>query len=101
MGVQNMPAGHRNAALCDRSTAYKIAGGVWLAGVSLIAAGALMSPRVAQAVPVFAQQTGQPCKSCHVGGFGPELTPFGREFKLGGYTLRTHASIPIAAMAIA
>ncbi len=60
-----------------------------------------MSPRVAQAVPAFAQQTGQPCKSCHVGGFGPELTPFGREFKLGGYTLRAHASVPIAAMAIA
>jgi hypothetical protein len=38
---------------------------------------------------------------CHVGGFGPELTKFGREFKLGGYTLREHASVPIAAMAIA
>ena len=52
-------------------------------------------------MPAFALQTGQPCKSCHVGGFGPELTPFGREFKLGGYTLRAHASIPLAAMAIA
>jgi hypothetical protein len=96
-----MPAGHRNAALCDRSTGYKIAGGVWLAGTGLIAAGALTSPRVAHAVPAFAQQTGQPCKACHVGGFGPELTPFGREFKLGGYTLRAHASVPIAAMAVA
>jgi hypothetical protein len=36
-----------------------------------------------------------------VGGFGPELTKFGREFKLGGYTLRAHASVPLAAMAIA
>jgi hypothetical protein len=53
----------------------------------------------ASAVPAFAEQTGQPCQSCHVGGFGPELTPFGREFKLGGYTMRTKASVPLAAMA--
>jgi hypothetical protein len=74
---------------------------VWLLGAGLITAAALTSPRAARAVPAFAQQTGQPCKACHVGGFGPELTPFGREFKLGGYTLRAHASIPIAAMAVA
>ena len=84
----------------DRS-AYKIAAGVWLLGSGLIALAAVTSPRAARAVPAFAQQTGQPCKSCHVGGFGPELTPFGREFKLGGYTLRAHASVPVAAMAIA
>jgi hypothetical protein len=79
---------------------YRIAGGVWLLGAGLIGAAALTSTRPARAVPAFAQQTGQPCKSCHVGGFGPELTPFGREFKLGGYTLRAHASVPVAAMAI-
>jgi hypothetical protein len=39
-----------------------------------------------QAVPNFAMQTGQPCVMCHVGGFGPQLTPFGRAFKIGGYT---------------
>ncbi|GAA0308614.1 hypothetical protein GCM10009087_18300 [Sphingomonas oligophenolica] len=55
----------------------------------------------ARAVPSFAQQTGQPCQACHVGGFGPQLTPFGRAFKLGGYTLRTSASIPVSAMAVA
>src|SRR5437763_2899568 len=71
----------------------------WAASGLLARAILLGSPHPARAVPAFAQQTGQPCKSCHVGGFGPELTPFGREFKLGGYTLRTHASIPIAAMA--
>src|SRR3954454_25112853 len=79
---------------------YHIAAGVWTCGVILFGAAALTSTRSARAVPAFAQQTGQPCKSCHVGGFGPELTPFGREFKLGGYTLRSHASIPIAAMAV-
>src|SRR5437868_6631046 len=96
-----MPAYGGNEAICDRSLGYKIAGGVWLLGVCLIAGTALTSPRAARAVPAFAQQTGQPCKACHVGGFGPELTPFGREFKLGGYTLRSHASIPVAAMAVA
>ncbi len=39
----------------------------------------------AHAVPSFARQTGLPCASCHT--VFPELTPFGREFKLNGYTL--------------
>ena len=56
----------------------------------------------ARAVPSFAVQTGQPCSGCHVGGFGPQLTPFGREFKLGGYTLRTDPfNVPLSAMAVA
>jgi hypothetical protein len=45
----------------------------------------LVTP-AAQALPSFAQQTGQPCTACHIGGFGPQLTPFGRAFKIGGYT---------------
>jgi hypothetical protein len=39
----------------------------------------------AYAVPSFARQTGQSCDSCHT--VFPQLTPFGREFKLHGYTL--------------
>jgi hypothetical protein len=39
----------------------------------------------ARALPSFARQTGQPCGACHTDF--PALTPFGREFKLGGYTL--------------
>jgi hypothetical protein len=55
----------------------------------------------ANAVPAFADQTGQPCSSCHVGGFGPQLTAFGRAFKLSGYTLRTvDSTIPVSAMAV-
>jgi hypothetical protein len=42
--------------------------------------------RAAHAVPAFAVQTGQPCTACHIGAFGPQLTPFGRAFKIGGYT---------------
>ena len=83
-----------------RSNDYALAAAVWMCGIPLLAGAGLVSTRPARAVPAFAQQTGQPCKSCHVGGFGPELTPFGREFKLGGYTLRAHASVPIAAMAV-
>ena len=53
----------------------------------------------AGAVPAFAAQTGQACQTCHVGGFGPQLTPYGRNFKLNGYTLRSGAiNVPLAAM---
>src|SRR5258706_13036896 len=56
----------------------------------------------AHAVPAFAAQTGQPCQTCHVGGFGPQLTPYGRNFKLGGYTIRQPSfKLPISAMAMA
>jgi len=44
-----------------------------------------VAPRNAQAIPSFARQTGQPCASCHTAF--PQLTPFGRRFKLGGYTM--------------
>lgn len=39
----------------------------------------------AHAVPSFARQTGLACEVCHT--IYPELTPFGRLFKLNGYTL--------------
>ncbi len=55
----------------------------------------------AAAVPAFVAQTGQPCQACHVGGLGPQLTPFGRTFKLGGYVMRTNPyNIPLSAMAV-
>jgi hypothetical protein len=56
----------------------------------------------AGAVPAFAAQTGEPCQACHVGGFGPQLTPLGREFKLQGYTLRTASfNVPLSVMTVA
>ena len=67
-------------------------------------AAALLSLAVshAAAVPSFAAQTGQPCNVCHVGGLGPQLTPFGRNFKLRGYVARTvKFNVPIAAFAVA
>lgn len=70
--------------------------------LALLGATAMMSPRAARAVEAYAAQTGQPCSACHVGAFGPFLTPFGRAFKLGGYTLRggtgPGAHIPLSAM---
>jgi hypothetical protein len=57
-----------------------------LAAASLVLAIALIAPHLARAVPSFALQTGQPCTSCHIGAFGPQLTAFGRAFKIGGYT---------------
>jgi len=63
----------------------------------------LLAGGKAQAVPAFAVQTGQACNACHVGAFGPQLTPLGREFKLAGYTMRsgTEFTVPVSAMAIA
>ncbi len=46
----------------------------------------VFAPQTAQAIPVFARQTQQNCVACHVGGQYPELTPYGRYFKLTGYT---------------
>jgi hypothetical protein len=41
----------------------------------------------ANAIPVFARQTGFKCVACHVGGMFPQLTSLGRMFKLTGYTM--------------
>src|SRR5437773_5191465 len=52
----------------------------------------------ATANPLFARQTALKCSSCHT--IYPELTPFGRKFKLGGYTLGERETIPLALMAV-
>jgi hypothetical protein len=54
-------------------------------GCSILLLAATIATRPAFAVPSFAVQTGQPCASCHIGAFGPHLTPQGRDFKLHGY----------------
>ena len=51
----------------------------------------LIGPAVESvALPSFARQTGFECVACHVSW--PELTPVGRQFKLGGYTLIKEAA---------
>ena len=59
----------------------------------------LCSPLIAEALPAFARQTGQNCVACHAGGQFPELTSYGRLFKLTGYTIGARA-IPLSAMGI-
>ncbi len=70
--------------------------------ISLLAA--LLLPGRADALPSFAAQTGQPCAACHVGAFGPQLTPLGRAFKIGGYAQRGGegllSQIPLSGMVI-
>jgi len=54
----------------------------------------------AWAVPAFNRQTGQNCVACHAGGQYPDLTPYGRLFKLTGYTIGQR-TFPLAMMAVA
>jgi hypothetical protein len=51
----------------------------------ILLTSAVVGTGPALAVPSFAIQTGQPCAACHVGAFGPQLKPYGRDFKLHGY----------------
>lgn len=50
-----------------------------------------------RALPAYARQTGQACIACHVSF--PELTPYGRLFKLGGYTIGRRQPVSLAFMA--
>lgn len=60
----------------------------------------ILTPVEALAVPAFARQTGQNCVACHAGGQFPELTSYGRMFKLTGYTIGER-TVPLAVMGVA
>ena len=66
-----------------------------LAAIALVSIAATNS---ADAVPSFARQTGMDCASCHITGF-TELTSFGRQFKLRGYSIG-EAKLPLAVGAV-
>jgi hypothetical protein len=51
------------------------------------------------ALPSYARQTGAACNQCHIGSFGPQLTEYGRQFKLNGFVWGDKIS-PISAMAL-
>lgn len=82
-----------------RYAGWRVGWPIWVAALILLA-----SLQPARAVPTFARQTGQPCTSCHIGGFGPQLTPFGIAFKMSGYTLSAGETswpyIPISAFVL-
>lgn len=86
----------------DAASGVAYAAAVALAAllVPAIAAMCIVGSRPVQALPSYARQTGQQCAACH-DGF-PELTPYGRLFKLNGYTFTGGTSNlpPFAAMAI-
>jgi hypothetical protein len=69
-----------------------------IASVAHIILG-LMIASSSQALPTFARQTGQNCVACHAGGQFPELTPYGRMFKLTGYTIGER-TMPISVMGV-
>ncbi len=71
-----------------------------IAFAAIAAAGLLLLGQSANALPSYARQTGQQCAACH-NGF-PELTPYGRLFKLNGYVFGGGQSSlpPLAVMVI-
>jgi len=66
-----------------RATAQAF-GALAFAVVAAAVALLTVSAGPAEALPSYARQTGQPCATCHTAY--PELTPYGRRFKIGGYT---------------
>jgi len=63
-----------------------------IGGLVLLGLIATVCPE-AQAVPSFTRQTGLKCNVCH--SHPPELTAFGRKFKLEGYTLTDKVAMAI------
>lgn len=78
---------------------HLLAGSSAILLASIVASGHFASNR-AEALPSYARQTGEDCAACHVGGFGPQLTPNGREFKIGGYS-DGDTKVPLSAMLVA
>ena len=67
--------------------------------LGLLSTAAALMPLDASALPAFARQTGQNCVACHAGGQYPELTPYGRMFKMTGYTIGER-TVPISVMGL-
>ncbi len=81
----------------------------WFGPAAVLLPLFLAVPLSSQAVPSYARQTGVSCAACHLSY--PELTSFGRMFKLNGYAqsseekigegsenLSLNANLPISAM---
>ncbi len=58
---------------------------IGLFGILALIMTFMATPFSAEAIPSFARQTGLSCAACHT--IFPELTSFGRQFKLNGYTM--------------
>jgi hypothetical protein len=70
---------------CGRQTTLThLVNGRSLLVVAIAFVTAVLNPHDVHAVPSYARQTGLACSACHT--VFPELTSFGRTFKLHGYT---------------
>ena len=69
-----------------KKSSLKAEWGILLAGLVLF-----LLPGASQAIPSFARQTGMSCAACHT--VFPELTTYGRTFKLNGYTTTNTDSV--------
>ncbi len=66
-----------------------------LVGIALFALGWIGPGTInALAVPSYSRQTGLPCDTCHT--VPPQLTAFGRYFKINGYVLSSNTLNPTA-----
>ncbi len=102
--IREMPAPNRIIAAIPslRTFRKKIARELIAGTVAAIVQVPLLlmfASQEAQALPAYARQTGQNCVSCHAGGQFPELTPYGRLFKITGYTIGERA-LPLSFMAV-
>ena len=71
--------------------------GVW--GVVVLCLSTMLGAGRTAALPSYSWQTGLPCTQCHVQGFGPDLTDFGRQFKLNGYVWGDRPGVPFIPLA--
>lgn len=86
--------------LLENLSAFRFGLGSSLRLVALLGLMALAD--TALALPSYARQTGAECAACHVGGFGPQLTPYGIRFKIGGYSESdgNGSKVPLSAMLV-
>ena len=87
---------HTRSSSLSHDSVFRV--GRRVRSTALAATCAMLGVSAARALPSFARQMNMQCIVCHTAF--PELTPFGRQFKLSGYTMSTGQSDlpPIAFM---
>ncbi len=91
MKTQDARRGVMHRSLAERIAGCRLKLILPFPGVLALAA-ALMASTPGFAIPPFASQTGAECNACHTAY--PQLKPFGRQFKLGGF-LAGNSKTPI------
>jgi hypothetical protein len=73
------------------NASYRVAAGLGVGAHDAVAPASLYAALAKFIVPSFSRQTGLACSACHYQF--PQLTPFGRVFKLNGYTITSLSTI--------